>query len=107
MSLSDAFNTLLQLSQASYVYERPGEVDTFNVNASVSNYARNIAAPEEMIMEGREFVISSKEFEGQAFTFPKRGDRLISATSQENVIQTVMEMRGMKGELLGYRVRTE
>jgi hypothetical protein len=106
MSLNDAFNTLLQLSQTSYVYERPGEVDTFNVNASISNYSRNIDGPEEIIMEGREYVISAKEFEGQAFTFPKRGDRLISATSQENVIGSVMEMRGMKGELLGYRVRT-
>lgn len=106
--LADAFNAIIEMaSSPTFEYERPGIVGSFFLRAAISNYARNMNGPEEIIMEGREFVLSAKSFEGQIFTFPKRGDRLISSFGQENVISTIVEMRGFQGELLGYRVRTE
>jgi hypothetical protein len=104
--LSNAFNLIFQLSAFDCVYERPGEDECFTIKIAVSNYGRNQDAMEEVVLKGREFVVPLFELNKTLFNPIKRGDKLVTDNYGENTVQWVGEMRGLKGELLGFRVRT-
>jgi hypothetical protein len=106
--LSDAFNAALSLVSFTATFERPDDSPTtYDITLALSNYMRNLEGPEEVVSEGREFIIPTKKFqEVTGYIAPKRGDRIISDTYGENVIQSIVDVRGLKGELMGFRVRT-
>lgn len=88
-------------------YERPGEEEVFQIKVAVSNYSRNRETPEETYLPGREFIISAEQLKQTTFYPVKRGDRIITESYGENVIREIMELRGLRGEILGFRVRTD
>lgn len=70
-----------------------------------SNYFRNFEAIEEMVIEGREYVISKELLDNAGFTTLKRGIRIIDPVFNVSSIVEIREMVVM-GEIVGYRVRT-
>jgi hypothetical protein len=105
--LANAFLHILSAASFPCRYERPGEVDCFEINVALSNYSRNRELPEETYLPGREFIIPAKELKATTFYPCKRGDRIISEDYGESVIREITELRGLKGEILGFRVRAE
>jgi hypothetical protein len=105
--LSNAFNTLLMYQSRQMTIERPGGVGPLPVKVSPSNYFRNLAGPEEVVIEGREFVISKEALIQSTFPLPlKRGDRLKDVEIGLCVISEIREIFGFGGSVLGYRIRT-
>lgn len=104
--MTDAFNSLLTLSKRKMTLARPGVVDEYEIYASLSNYSRNLAGPEETAIQGREFVISRKDVESTPLFPLQRGDILIDTEYGENVIDFIDQLNGLGGEVMGYRVRT-
>ena len=105
--LNNPFNALMLLSGRDMQIERIGEIAPFAIKAALSNYFRNFQAPAEVIIEGREIVISYTSLEGSGFIPPKRNDRLIDPVLGEMTIKEVKHMPGLMGEILGFRVRVD
>lgn len=104
--LTNAFNSLLNLNSRVMVLTRPGVAGTYSIKVSVSNYQRNVAAPEEMIVYGREFVISLQTLTESGWSGKvKRGDWITDTEFGKMSIVEVEEMVGLGGILMGYRVR--
>lgn len=76
------------------------------IRAAPANYFRNLAAPEETAIEGKEFVLSKTNLDSVYFPAPKRGDRLKDSELGTSTISEVRPMMGLGGGILGYRVRT-
>ena len=107
--LSSAFNNVLSLTAFPVLWERPGVTPAPTIKVSSSNYSRNMEGPEEITMKGMEFVIAREQVADNA-QFPlKRGDRLVDETGEYgvNTIKHIEILKGFKGEVVGYRVRTD
>jgi hypothetical protein len=108
--ISQAFNRILQLSAFSVTWERPGNpVISHTIKVSHANFDRNREGPEELTMAGKEFVVSRTEIEGLDIFPMKKGDRLVDESPGGYGINMVFEiviMKGLTGEIVGYRVRT-
>ena len=107
MSIKNAFNTLLFLHYRVMTIERPGSITAVSIKVSPSNYSRNLQGPEEIVMEGREFVIAKKSLESVSFPIPRIGDRLKDSEMGVNTITEVREMFDFGGSIIGFRIRTE
>lgn len=105
-NLGNAFNTLLTYHSRAMTISRPGGVGPVGIKVTPANYSRNLAGPEEVVIEGREFIVTKKTLEDAAFPVPKRGDRLEDPEIGLNVISEVREIFGFGGAILGYRLRT-
>lgn len=108
-SLKNAFNSVLFLTGFDVTWERPGSATTHVIKISSSNYSRNKEGPEEMTMTGREFVIPFTQIEGKTLVNLKKGDRLVDERATGfgvNMIEDIEPLKGLKGEIIGYRVRT-
>lgn len=101
--LSNAFNSILKMNQRPVSMTRPGGT-TISTYITPSNYFRNLAAPSDITIEGREFIISFNDL--GSFGVPKKGDRITDPAMGVLVLSEVREMFGIGSELLGYRVRT-
>lgn len=104
--LANAFRSLLEIHSRPMTIERVGEIAVAQIKATPSNYFRNLAAPEDMIIEGREFVISKAILDEVSYPAPRRGDRLKDTEIGVNIISEVREMYDFGGKIIGYRVRT-
>lgn len=104
MSLVNAFHTIVGLQGRPMTLESADATIEISIKAAVSNYFRNTSAPEDLIIEGQEFVIAKRDLTG--FGTPVRGDRLIDPELGENTITEVRPMMGIGGSILGYRIRT-
>lgn len=106
-SLEDAFNAVLQLTGRVVQLERPGAFSAESIKVSMSNYFRNLAAPEEVIIEGREYVVSQRNLNLTTnYRIVKRGDAIVDPILGEQRVTEVREMFGLGGTIIGYRVRT-
>lgn len=86
--------------------KRLGSPDiSISVEATPSNYSRNLAGPSEIAIEGREFVIS-KNFLVAPITIIKRGDRLVDPELGIMTISESNELYDLGGSIIGFRVRT-
>jgi hypothetical protein len=104
-TLKSAFNNLLNLQARTMTYEpRDVSIPSFKIKVVPSNYFRNLAGPEEIVIEGQEFVIS-REFLGD-YGAPKRGDFLLDDELGSNTITEVRPMMDLGGGIIGYRVRS-
>lgn len=78
---------------------------TGTLKVSPSNYFRNLAGPDAVTMEGKEFVISKTALSAIGFTNLKKGDRLSDAEIGVSVISEIREMYDVGGQVIAYRVR--
>jgi hypothetical protein len=79
---------------------------TGTIRLAPSNYFRNLAGPDAVTMEGKEFVISKTALTSAGFTNLKKGDRLTDSEIGINVISEIREMFDIGGVIMGYRIRT-
>ena len=107
VNLQGAFNMVISLKGKTMTLEDLENNIQISIKVAQSNYFRNFAAPGEMEIPGREFIISNSEIKDSTITDLKEGMRLIDATSKEYIIVEIVEMPGLHGEILGYRLRTE
>lgn len=100
--LQNAFNLILQLRGIDIVIKRQSDLSTHTVKAAQSFYYRKPVVDENIVGQGREYVISSKSIN---FAL-KRGDTVIISNDEYYSIIEVKELRGFK-DVLGYRVTLE
>lgn len=112
MSLDKAFNYLLQKAARPMTIERlnsrNGAIAAVDILAAFSNYSRNMAFTEEVVVRGRELVISWNETlkaSDFADTGIRRGDRIKDTELGEFIVTEAEPMIAM-GNIIGYRVRT-
>ena len=106
MTIGSAFNQLLFLHSRKATITRRETSTTVTIRISPSNYYRNMAGPEEIVMKGREFVISKQSLDAVSFPAPKRGDVIVDSELGKNTLVEVREMFDFGGRIIGYRVRT-
>lgn len=106
MSLKAAFNTLINLQSRSVTISRPSTVYSATIKVAPSNYFRNLEAPSETIVVGREFVTSKADLDSASYPTPKRGDRIQDPEMGVMIVSEVREMFDIGAEILGYRIRT-
>ena len=75
------------------------------IKLAPSNYSRNLSGPEEVVIEGKEFVVSKKALDAVNYGAMKRGHKIIDADLGVNTVSEVRELIIM-GVLAGYRLRT-
>lgn len=85
---------------------RPSSAFTGLIKVTPSNYFRNLAMPEEVVVEGREFIIAKADLETIGYPLPKRGDRLQDSEIGISVISEVREIFDFGGSIMGYRIRS-
>lgn len=103
--INSAFDALLKMKARKMNIERIDEIASTEIEASPSNYFRNMEGPQELVSEGHEFVISKKVLTESGFGKPKRGDVLSDPELGDLMVKEVREMAGFAGVILGYRVR--
>lgn len=103
--LGDAFHYALAFNRKKMQISRP-PLDDKDIWATPSNFFRNLAMPEEIISEGREYIVAKKDLLSTGYTTIKRGDKFIDPDFGVN---TVVEVRDVLilGEVLGFRIRLE
>lgn len=104
-NLGNAFNQLLQIHSRDMKISRPGGIGPFDIKITPSNYSRNLAAPEEISVEGKEFVVTKYALEKVSFGVPRRGDKLVDPEMGTHIVSEVRELIGLGGAILGYRLR--
>ena len=98
-----AFNYIISLQGREVTLERlPTSVQVLMAN---SNYFRNLAGPEETVIEGKEFVVSKQALDEVSYPTPKRGDTIFDIDLGEEIVSEVKPLI-ILGELAGYRIRT-
>ncbi len=110
MSFEGAFNALLFIHKRPVTLIRPQEVGPnleYQIQASPSNYFRNLAATQEIVTKGREFVIPKSTLVTAGVTGLFRGDLLQDPELGDISIVEVREMFDFGGQIMGYRVRCE
>ena len=105
--LSNAFNAILRIHRRSMTLKRRGTdpLQSVTIYATPTNYFRSQAGPSQMEIEGRQFIISAKNFP----TYPggiKRGDFLVDSVYGAMAINDIEEMLDLGGSVMGWRVRT-
>lgn len=105
-NLEGAFNMALAIQEKDMEYYQVSTDTTIVIRVAPSNYYRNHAMLEEMISEGREFVVSKKTFDSHFTGQPVRGDRLIGADTGNFTVKDVREMT-VVGNIVGYRLRCD
>ena len=107
MSAKAAFNFMLTLTARTGTVTRPGDTPvTIEIKYAASNYSRNLEGPANVVIPGKEFVISYDSFSGTSYPLPlKRGDRMVDPELGTMVISEVREMFDLGGGIMGYRVR--
>ena len=103
VNLQGSFDFILDLKGKNVQLKDVDNDITIPVKAAQSNYFRNFTSAEELIVPGREFVISNTDIKGSAIPVIEEKMRLIDGT-QEFIITEIREMAGLKGEFSLIRV---
>jgi hypothetical protein len=109
MSLKDAFNSLLAVHARTVTITRrlnPGPNLTGTVKITPANYFRKLAGPDQVIMEGREFVITKDALTEAGFTNLRRGDIFNDPEMGNLMADSIREMYDLGGAIIGYRFTT-
>lgn len=108
--LANAFNFLISLHSRSVTIERPGDgeeaISSVSIRVTPANYFRNLSAPEEVVVEGKEYIVSKDILSSVGYPAPKRGDILDDVDTGLSTISEVREMYDFGGTIMGYRLRT-
>lgn len=103
--LSKGLEAIISLQGREMTLERDAGATTAIVKMAPSNYHRNRSLVEEIVSEGKEFVVAKSALDSVSFGAPKRGDLIIDSELGDNSILEVVEMVFL-GKLIGYRLRT-
>lgn len=103
--LKAAFNAMIAWHGRNGTLKRLG-VGTSSVRFSPSNYGRKLQGPSELIVEGREYVITKDSLTPPMTPLIRRGDRIVDVELGELTIDEVKELYDGGGAIMGYRVRT-
>lgn len=113
MSLKNAFLFMLNMQGQTTQFWRPPSVGSSTVTktpirAAISNAPRTIQGPENLVIKGREFVLSFDDV-ALASLSPaiRRGDKLEYPGYPIMTISEVTEMPDIGGLIMGYRVSVE
>lgn len=109
MSLKDAFNQLLGVHNRTVTFTRipsSGPNITGTLKVTPSNYFRNLEGPANVVIEGREFVISKDNLSISGVTNIRRGDRLSDSELGDMTIDIVREVFDVGGSIIGWRITT-
>lgn len=106
VNLEGAFNMALAIQEKDMEYYQVSTDTTLTIKVAPSNYYRNHDMLEEMVSEGREFVVSKKTFDNSFTGQPVRGDRLIAANTGNYTVKEIREMQVL-GSIVGYRLRCD
>ena len=109
MSLADAFNTMLSLKKRNMKLYRVGAspVNEGYLDVSPSSFQRKLDGPADTIVEGRQFIISKRNFIACGFTGPiKRGDKLLDSELGVMTIDQIEDLYDLGGAIIGWRVST-
>lgn len=106
MSIKNAFHYLINIHSREVIITRPGTIYVATIKLSPSNYFRHLSGPEEIVIEGREFIVSKVNLEQAGFPIPKRGDRLEDSELGISTISEVREMYDFGSSIIGFRIRT-
>ena len=104
-NLANAFNQLLGIHFRQVTIQRPGVIAPVSVKVTPSNYSRKLSGPEDVVIDGKEFVVSKAVLDAVSFPMPKRGDRISDPDLGNHVVSDVQELLGFGGAILGYRLR--
>lgn len=110
--LDQAFNSLLSIHNRSMKLFRKGAAAPLgtvgiDVQATPSNYFRNLEGPSEMVIHGREFILSKENLLQAGFTLPlKRGDYLVDPELGAITLSEIREIYNQGGAIMGFRVRS-
>ena len=105
-NLEGAFNFVLRFQSKTITYYQVSSDTEDTITLAPSNYFRNHEMLEEMVSEGREYVISKKIFNDTFTGEPVRGDRIIDGDVGNLTIRDIREM-SVFGKVVGYRVRCD
>jgi len=105
MSLKSAFNMVWGIQAREVTLHNLDTDVQVVVKAAPANYFRNMSAPEEMVIEGMEYVFSKDNLDAASAMKLERGVKIIDINLGTNTISEVREMI-IFGEIVGYRVRT-
>lgn len=106
-NLEGAFNQAVHIQSKPMTFYQVSSNTEVTIEAAPSNYFRNFEMLEEMVSEGREFVITRLDFVATALTgAPVRGDRLIHADLGNYTVKEAREMLA-QGNIIGYRLRCD
>ena len=103
MSLSDAFNSLLRLKRRKVLLARGNT--SYDTYVTPSNYIRNASGPSEIIVEGRQFIISTKDLKAPILVL-RRGDTITDPVLGRMSVDTIEEMYSLGSEIVGFRITT-
>ena len=106
MSIKGAFNFMVSMQGREVTILRPGTELSATVKIAPSNYSRNLQAPSEIVITGREFVLPKSYLDNGKFPPPKRGDRMSDPEFGIMIISDINEMFDIGGSTIGYRIRT-
>ena len=109
MSLADAFNLMLNLKKRNMKLYRVGAAPANEgfLDVSPSSFQRKLDGPADSIVEGRQFIISKKNFTACGFVGPiKRGDKLYDVELGVMTIDQIEDLYDIGGAIIGWRVST-
>ena len=107
-SLLSAFQFLMNKKFMEARLERKGEFPPIDIQLTSTNYSRKLSSSENTISYGSEYLISSKWLKGTDYLEPKRGDRILGAASEMELIGEVEPLYNIGNrQIFGWRVRTE
>ena len=99
-----SFKTLLDKAGKSIDIMRPATTEQFTVVGATALGSKDYELTGDATQDGVDYTLSILDFEGQLFTSPKKGDRLIDGAIHK-VIDNVKDMIGLNGVLYGWRCR--
>ncbi len=104
-NLEGAFNLIIATQGRTVDLEDMDTATTVEVTAAPANMFRNFSGTEEMVIEGREFILSKAQLDERSAPTLQRGVRINDPEFGSETITYVKEMVVL-GKILGYRVRT-
>lgn len=107
MGFKEAFNWILSKHNRTVTISRVNPAANFSIKVSPTNYSRNLEGPENIVFDGREFIITKAELDRVSWGVIRRGDRLIDPEFGTMTIKETNEMYGLGGQVVGVRVRTD
>lgn len=102
--LSDAFNALFSVHSRQVTIDRVG-VTAVTTRIMPSNFYRTTKAISEIVIEGKEFLLSKKSLDEVNWTL-KRGDRIHDSELGELAITDIEEIFDLGAKVMGYRIKT-
>jgi len=102
-SLNNLFCYIINLKGKTVTIKRG--TNEYNVMMAQSHYFRNSESIEESVVTGQEYVVSKKSLDDVTFPVPPKIGDYVLFPEKQRAIKEVSPMEGLKGIVIGYRLR--